>query len=81
MACTVRIAANTAKIGQPEINLELIPGYGGTQRLPRLVGRGRALEILLTGKPIDADEAWRIGLVNRVVPAERVISSRQWRAG
>ena len=73
MACTVRVAANTAKIGQPEINLGLIPGYGGTQRLPRLVGRGRALEILLTGEPIDADEAWRIGLVNRVVPARRVM--------
>ena len=73
MACTVRVAAATAQIGQPEINLGLIPGYGGTQRLPRLVGRGRALEILLTGEPIDANEAWRIGLVNRVVPAGRVM--------
>ncbi len=68
MACTLRIAATTAKLGQPEIALGLIPGFGGTQRLPRLVGRGRALEMLLTGAPIDADEAWRIGLVNKVVP-------------
>jgi enoyl-CoA hydratase len=69
MACTLRIAADTAKIGQPEINLGILPGYAGTQRLPRLVGRGRALEMLLTGAPITADEAFRIGLVNRVVPA------------
>ena len=68
MACTIRIAADTAKLGQPEIKLGLIPGYGGTQRLPRLVGRGRALELMLTGDPVDADEAYRIGLVNRVVP-------------
>ena len=68
MACTLRIAAETAKLGQPEIGLGLLPGYGGTQRLPRLVGPGRALEIMLTGAPIDAREAWRIGLVNRVVP-------------
>ena len=70
MACTLRIAAATAKLGQPEIALGLIPGFGGTQRLPRLVGRGRALEMLLTGAPIDAEEAWRIGLVNKVVPPE-----------
>jgi enoyl-CoA hydratase len=69
MACTIRLAADTAKLGQPEINLGLIPGYGGSQRLPRLVGRGRALELLLVGAPIAAEEAWRIGLVNRVVPA------------
>jgi len=69
MACTVRIAADTARFGQPEINLGLIPGYGGSQRLPRLVGRGRALELLMLGDPIPAEEAWRIGLVNRVVPA------------
>ena len=68
MACTLRIAADTAKLGQPEIGLGLLPGYGGTQRLPRLVGNGRALEMMLTGSPIDAQEAWRIGLVNRVVP-------------
>jgi enoyl-CoA hydratase len=73
MACTLRIAADSAKFGQPEINLGLIPGYGGTQRLPRLVGRGRAFEILLTGNPIAADEAWRIGLVNKVVPASQLL--------
>lgn len=69
MACTIRLAADTAKLGQPEINLGIIPGYAGTQRLARLVGRGRALEILLTGDMIDAAEAHRLGLVNRVVPA------------
>ena len=69
MACTLRIAADTAKLGQPEIALGLIPGYAGTQRLPRLVGKGRAMEMILTGAPIAADEAQRIGLVNRVVPA------------
>lgn len=74
MACTLRLAADTAKFGQPEINLGLIPGYAGSQRLPRLVGRGRALELLLTGVPISADEAWRIGLVNRVVPAAQLMN-------
>ncbi len=69
MACTLRIAADTAKLGQPEINLGLIPGYAGTQRLSRLVGKGRAMELILTGAPIAAGEALRIGLVNRVVPA------------
>jgi enoyl-CoA hydratase len=69
MACTIRIAAETAKLGQPEINLGLIPGYAGTQRLARIVGRGRALELLLTGDQISAQEAHRLGLVNRVVPA------------
>ncbi len=73
MACTLRIAAETAKLGQPEIALGLLPGYGGTQRLPRLVGSGRALEIMLTGAPIDAQEAWRIGLVNRVVPRDELM--------
>ena len=68
MACTIRIAAETARIGQPEIHLGLIPGYGGTQRLPRLVGKGRALEMMLTGTAIPAAEAHRIGLVNRMVP-------------
>jgi len=72
MACTLRLAADTAKFGQPEINLGLLPGYAGSQRLPRLVGRGRALELLLTGAPIAADEAYRIGLVNRVVPAAQL---------
>jgi enoyl-CoA hydratase len=69
MACTLRIAADTAKIGQPEINLGIIPGYAGTQRLSRLVGKGKAMELILTGAPIGAVEAERIGLVNRVVPA------------
>jgi enoyl-CoA hydratase len=69
MACTLRIAADTAKLGQPEINLGLVPGYAGTQRLSRIVGRGRALELLLSGDQITAQEAHRIGLVNRVVPA------------
>src|SRR5262245_46109325 len=74
MACTIRLAADSAKFGQPEINLGLIPGYAGSQRLPRLVGRGRALELLLTGNPIAADEAFRIGLVNRVVPAAQLLT-------
>src|SRR5215203_6137309 len=69
MACTVRIAADTARLGQPEINLGIIPGYAGTQRLARLIGRGRALELLLTGDHVMAPEAHRLGLVNRVVPA------------
>lgn len=73
MACTVRVAADTAKFGQPEVKLGLIPGYAGTQRLSRLVGQGRALHLLLTGETIDAQEAWRIGLVNRVVPAADVL--------
>src|SRR5499427_218387 len=68
MACTLRIAADTARIGQPEINLGLIPGYAGSQRLARLVGKGRAVEMMLTGAPISAAEAERVGLVNRVVP-------------
>ncbi len=81
MACTMRLAADTARFGQPEINLGLIPGYAGTQRLPRLVGRGRALELLLTGDPITADEAWRIGLVNRVVPAANLMAEARALAG
>ncbi len=68
MACTMRIAAQNAKLGQPEINLGLIPGFGGTQRLPRLVGKGNAAELALTGDMISAEEAHRIGLVNKVVP-------------
>lgn len=69
MACHVRVASDTAKFGQPEVKLGLLPGYGGTQRLPRLVGRGRALRLLLTGETVDAAEALRIGLVDCVVPA------------
>lgn len=75
LACTIRLAADTAKFGQPEINLGLLPGYGGSQRLPRLVGRGRALEMLLTGRTIGADEALRIGLVSEVVPAAELMAS------
>jgi enoyl-CoA hydratase len=73
MACTLRLAADTARFGQPEINLGIIPGYAGSQRLPRLVGRGRAHELLLTGDMISAEEAWRIGLVNKVVPAAQLL--------
>jgi enoyl-CoA hydratase len=69
MACTIRLAADTARLGQPEIGLGLIPGYAGSQRLSRLIGKGRAMEILLTGAQVSAAEAERIGLVNRVVPA------------
>jgi enoyl-CoA hydratase len=69
MACTVRLAADSAKFGQPEVRLGLTPGFAGTQRLPRLVGKGRAMELILGGGTIDAAEAYRIGLVNRVVPA------------
>lgn len=74
MACHVRIAADTAKFGQPEVKLGQIPGYGGTQRLPRLVGPGHAAQLLLTGEIIDATEAARIGLVNRVVPAAELMT-------
>ena len=69
MACTIRLAADTARFGQPEINLGIIPGYAGSQRLPRLVGKGIALEILLSGDMVGAQRAYEIGLVNRVVPA------------
>ena len=74
MACTLRLAADTAKLGQPEINLGIIPGFAGTQRLPRLVGTGKAMEMILTGAPITAAEAERIGLVNRVVPAGELMA-------
>lgn len=73
MACHIRIASENAKFGQPEVSLGLIPGNGGTQRLPRLIGRGRALELVLTGNMIDASEAYRIGLVNKVTPREELI--------
>jgi enoyl-CoA hydratase len=69
LACHVRIASENAKMGQPEVKLGIIPGFGGTQRLPRLVGRGKAFELILSGRTIDAKEALEIGLVNRVVPA------------
>ena len=78
MAATIRYASRNAKLGQPEVNLGLIPGYGGSQRLPRLVGKGRAMELLLTGDVISADEAFRIGLVNRVVePVELLAACRE----
>src|SRR5262245_57525026 len=73
MACTIRIAAENAKFGQPEVKLGLLPGGGGTQRLPRLVGKGRALQLILSGEVITAQEAYRIGLVNEVVPASSLI--------
>ena len=74
MACTIRIAVDTAKFGQPEVALGLIPGGGGTQRLPRLVGKGRALQLILSGEMISAQEAYRIGLVNEIVPAVDLIT-------
>jgi enoyl-CoA hydratase len=73
MCCHIRIASDAAKFGQPEVKLGLVPGYGGTQRLPRLIGKGRAMQLLMTGEIIDAQEAYRIGLVNRVVPAAELI--------
>jgi enoyl-CoA hydratase len=73
LACTIRIAVDTARLGQPEINLGIIPGYGGSQRLPRLIGRGPALELLLTGDQISAADAYRLGLVNRVVTAANLM--------
>jgi enoyl-CoA hydratase/carnithine racemase len=73
MACTIRIAVDSAKFGQPEVKLGLLPGGGGTQRLPRLVGKGRALQLILSGEMISAQEAYRIGLVNEVVPAANLI--------
>jgi enoyl-CoA hydratase len=72
MACTIRLASETARMGQPEVKLGLIPGYGGTQRLPRLVGRSMALKLLLTGEMVGAAEALRIGLVDEMVPAYRL---------
>jgi len=74
MACTIRIAADTAKFGQPEVTLGLVPGGGGTQRLPRLVGKGRALQLILSGEMISAEEAYRIGLVNEILPATDLIA-------
>jgi enoyl-CoA hydratase len=77
MACHIRIASDNARFGQPEINLGLFPGAGGTQRLPRLVGKGIALEMMLTGEPISAQEAYRVGLVNRVVPAAELMETAE----
>lgn len=77
MACTFRIASENAMLGQPEVKLGIIPGYGGTQRLPRLVGKGRALQILLTGDMVPAAEALRIGLVNQVVPQAELIAAAE----
>ncbi|HEX9579495.1 MAG TPA: enoyl-CoA hydratase-related protein [Gemmatimonadales bacterium] len=73
MACHIRVASSNAKFGQPEVKLGIAPGYGGTQRLPRLVGKGRALDLVLTGRIIDAEEALRIGLVTRVVPPDQLL--------
>ncbi len=77
MACTIRLASETARIGQPEVKLGLMPGYGGAQRLPRLVGEGAAMRLLLTGDTISADEALRIGLVDEVLPKEDLMT-RAW---
>ena len=74
MACDIRLASEKAKLGQPEISLGVIPGYGGTQRLPRLVGRGKALQLILTGEVIGAEEAYRIGLVNEIVPQDKLMA-------
>ncbi|MBK9078731.1 MAG: enoyl-CoA hydratase/isomerase family protein [Hyphomicrobium sp.] len=74
MACTIRIAVESATFGQPEVRLGLIPGGGGTQRMPRLIGKGRALQLILSGELIPASEAYRIGLVNEVVAADRLIT-------
>lgn len=75
LACHIRIASRNARFGQPEVNLGVIPGYGGTQRLPRIVGFGRATELILTGELIDAEEAWRIGLANKLVDAGEALPS------
>ncbi len=75
LACHIRIASENAKFGQPEVNLGIIPGYGGTQRLARLIGRGRAMELILTGNQIDAQEALRIGLINKVVPQSELLAT------
>jgi enoyl-CoA hydratase/carnithine racemase len=75
MACTLRVASENAKLGQPEVKLGIIPGYAGTQRLPRLVGKGRAMELILAAEPVTAAEAWRIGLVNQVAPAKDLLAT------
>lgn len=75
MACDIRIASDRAKFGQPEVSLGIVPGFGGTQRLPRLIGKGRAKELLYTADMINAEEAYRIGLVNKIVPADELLST------
>jgi enoyl-CoA hydratase len=77
MACHLRVASEKAKFGQPEVKLGLAPGYGGTQRLPRLVGKGRALDLIITGRMIDAQEALQMGLVNKVVPPDQVVEEAE----
>ncbi len=77
LACTLRVAAESAKMGVPEVKIGILPGAGGTQRLPRLIGKGLAAEIILTGEPIDAREAFRIGLVNRVVPDDQLMATAE----
>lgn len=77
MACHLRLASDSARFGQPEVKLGIAPGYGGTQRLPRLVGKGVALQLILTGEMIDAHEAHRIGLVNKVVPADQLLAAAE----
>ncbi|MCD6571183.1 MAG: enoyl-CoA hydratase/isomerase family protein [Deltaproteobacteria bacterium] len=81
ISCSLRIIAEGAKLALPEVKLGIIPGTGGTQRLPRLIGKGRAYELLLTGKAIDAEEAYRIGLVNKVVPKGEVVKAAEEMAG
>ncbi len=81
MACTMRLASENAKLGQPEVKLGIIPGYGGTQRLPRLVGKGLAMQMVLTGDMISAQEAHRIGLVNEILPADKLIARAEEIAG
>jgi enoyl-CoA hydratase len=81
MACTMRLASENAKLGQPEVKLGIIPGYGGTQRLPRLVGKGVAMQMVLTGDMISAQEAHRIGLVNEVLPADKLMARAEEIAG
>ena len=77
LACHIRYASDNAKFGQPEVNLGLIPGFGGTQRLPRLIGKGRALELLMSGNIIDCQEAYRIGLINKIVPQSDLIKESE----
>ena len=77
MACTIRVASEAARMGLPEVKIGILPGAGGTQRLPRLIGKGLAAEMILTGEMIDAKEAYRVGLVNRVVSAERLMTTAE----